>query len=111
MNEPNNRDDGSLVPAVGSDLAPIASTNLLVLRGIADLAKLRDKAPGECHPFDALSSQSYRALGRLLGIRLRLRQLPGMGADSLRLSQPYSVKPQDNPEKLPRPGEQLDEDE
>ncbi len=45
------------------------------------------------HPFDVLANRAYRAHQRLLRIQLRLRQLPGAGAKSLRLPLPYAVKP------------------
>jgi len=47
MSDHDNRDDGSLVPTGRRDLAPVAPTNPLVSRGIADLAQGRFLQVGE----------------------------------------------------------------
>jgi len=44
MSNQDNSIGGFLVPAEGTDLAPVASANPLVLRGIADLAGLPNVA-------------------------------------------------------------------
>jgi hypothetical protein len=41
MSDHNNGNDGSLVPTGRRDLAPVAPTNPLVSRGLADLAQAR----------------------------------------------------------------------
>jgi hypothetical protein len=85
--------------------------NPLVLRGITDLAKMPTyrtpcqalTALGEPtrHPFDVqTANRLFTAHKRLLGLQLRLRQLPGHESDPLHLPRPYAVEPQ----------EQIDED-
>jgi hypothetical protein len=83
MRDQDNPNDGSLVPAGRTDLAPIVSTNPLVLCGIADLARLQNVALVQGHPFDTTPlGRLYRAHARLLAIQLRLRHLLGQGQGS-----------------------------
>jgi hypothetical protein len=114
MSNQDSRNDGSLVLTGERDLAPIGYANPLILRGIADLARMQNAASlGETsrHPFDIRPSlAAWRAQRNLLGLQLRLRQQSVTGP-KLDQVQPHAVKPPENLAGLPETHEELDEDE
>jgi hypothetical protein len=75
MSDQDNRNEGSPVPAGRHDLAPVAATNPLVLRGIGDLAKIltqQDLPPAE----EPTAEVSWSDLVQLLAkAKLKLARL------------------------------------
>jgi len=75
MSDQEKPNDSSLVPAKRCDLAPVAGSNPLVVRGISDLAELEERSSIESsaqRPFDVPLLRSYK---KVIKILLRVQEL------------------------------------
>ncbi len=91
----NQEHGGNLVPAGQGGLAPAAPANPLVVRGMADLAKIQGRDVGEesRHPFKVMSSSTYRKAIRFHRLSIRLRKLQA------------TLEPKNLPGRPPKPQE------